>query len=176
MSAIPPPGQFQWTVEGVEPSSAGCKPTVFPLDDTPRHRGSGPAGSRTLNLDFKRVLLCQLSYKAVRAVCRAGVEPAQRMRVGYSHLGSPVPGRHVLSVPWMGFEPMLFTLRERRPLRAGPPGHLSVAQGGVEPLYCAPRTGHENGLGELDRLMITSRFWKPEDGSQHRPLGGSFRG
>ena len=28
----------QWTVEGVEPSSAGCKPTVFPLDDTPIHR------------------------------------------------------------------------------------------------------------------------------------------
>ena len=25
----------QWTVEGVEPSFAGCKPTVFPLDDTP---------------------------------------------------------------------------------------------------------------------------------------------
>ncbi len=25
----------QWTVEGVEPSFAGCEPTVFPLDDTP---------------------------------------------------------------------------------------------------------------------------------------------
>ncbi len=35
----------QWTVEGVEPSFAGCKPTVFPLDDTPSHQGSGPAGS-----------------------------------------------------------------------------------------------------------------------------------
>ena len=101
----------QWTVEGVEPSFAGCKPTVFPLDDTPSHQGSGPAGSRTLNLDFKRVLLCQLSYKAIAPVCRAGVEPAQRMRVGYSHLGSPVPSRHMLSVPWMGFEPTFFTLR-----------------------------------------------------------------
>ena len=66
-------------------------------------------------------------------MCRAGVEPAQRMRVGYSHLGSPVPSRHVLSVPWMGFEPMLSTVRAWRPLRAGPPGHRSVAQGGVEP-------------------------------------------
>ena len=25
----------QWTVEGIEPSFAGCKPTIFPLDDTP---------------------------------------------------------------------------------------------------------------------------------------------
>jgi hypothetical protein len=65
----------QWTVEGVEPSSAGCRPTVFPLDDTPRIKSSGLAGNRTLNLDFKRVLLCQLSYKAIRVVCRAGVEP-----------------------------------------------------------------------------------------------------
>ena len=30
------------------------------------------------------------------SVCRAGVEPAQRMRVGYSHLGSPMPSRHVV--------------------------------------------------------------------------------
>ena len=48
-------------------------------------------------------------------------------------MGSPVPSRHVLSVPWMGFEPMLSTVRAWRPLRAGPPGHRSVAQGGVEP-------------------------------------------
>ena len=38
-------------------------------------------------------------------------------------------------------------------------------------LYCAPRTGHENGVGELDGLVITCEFWKPEDGSQHRPSG-----
>src|SRR5262249_9891697 len=38
-----------------------------------------------------------------------------------------------ISVPWMGFEPMLSTVRTWRPLRAGPPGRLSVAQGGVEP-------------------------------------------
>ena len=120
-------------MEGVEPSSAGCKPTVFPVRRHARQPTSGPAGSRTLNLDFKRVLLCQLSYKAMLAVCRAGVEPAQRLRAGYSHLGSPVPSRHVLSVPWMGFEPMLSTVRAWRPLRAGPPGHWSVAQGGVEP-------------------------------------------
>ena len=83
-------------------------------------------------------MLCQLSYKAIASVCRAGVEPAQRLRVGYSHLGSPVPGRHVLSVPWMGFEPMLSTVRAWRPLRAGPPGHPSVAQGGVEPPSIPP--------------------------------------
>src|SRR5262245_44523514 len=33
----------------------------------------------------------------------------------------------------MGFEPMLSTVRAWRPLRTGPPGQLSVAQGGVEP-------------------------------------------
>ena len=32
------------------------------------------------------------------------------------------------SVPWMGFEPMLSTLREWRPLRAGPPGHFSYTR------------------------------------------------
>ena len=47
MMSLSPPGQLQWTVEGVEPSFAGCKPTVFPLDDTPRNQGSGPGGTRT---------------------------------------------------------------------------------------------------------------------------------
>src|SRR5436305_1766239 len=34
----------QWTVEGVERSSAGCKPAVFPLDDTPRIDAVAPVG------------------------------------------------------------------------------------------------------------------------------------
>jgi hypothetical protein len=34
----------QWTVEGVEPSFAGCKPTVFPLDDTPIYEPVAPQG------------------------------------------------------------------------------------------------------------------------------------
>jgi hypothetical protein len=34
----------QWTVEGVEPSFAGCKPTVFPLDDTPINQRAAPQG------------------------------------------------------------------------------------------------------------------------------------
>ena len=54
----------QWTVEGVEPSSAGCKPTVFPLDDTPSFQGSGPGGDRTHIPLFKRQVLRRLSYKA----------------------------------------------------------------------------------------------------------------
>jgi hypothetical protein len=37
------------------------------------------------------------------SVCRAGVEPAQLLRVGYSHLGSPMPSRHM--VAWVGVEP-----------------------------------------------------------------------
>ena len=43
------------------------------------------------------------------------------------------PADTFVAVPWMGFEPMLSTVRAWRPLRAGPPGHRSVAQGGVEP-------------------------------------------
>ena len=31
-------------------------------------------------------------------MCRAGVEPAQQLRVGYGHLGSPVPSRHMSEV------------------------------------------------------------------------------
>ena len=44
-----------------------------------------------------------------------------------------MPSRHLVAVPWMEFKPMLSTVRAWRPLRAGPPGHVSVAQGGFEP-------------------------------------------
>jgi hypothetical protein len=37
--------------------------------------------------------------------------------VGYGHGGSPMPSRHILSVPWKGFEPLISTLRAWRPLR-----------------------------------------------------------
>ena len=103
-------------------------------------------------------MLCRLSYKAVRAVCRAGVEPAQQSRVGYSHLGSPMPSRHVLSVPWMGFEPMISTSRAWRPLRAGLPGHLAVAQGGVEPP--ASLVLSKGGLPVAYRATVVRRLVK----------------
>src|SRR5947209_6828338 len=95
MMSVSPPGYSSSVDRGGEPSSTGCKPAVFPLDDTSSHPVSGPGGGRTHIPLFKRQVLRRLSYKAVRAVCRAGVEPAQRLRVGYSHLGSPVLGRHV---------------------------------------------------------------------------------
>ena len=68
MMSLSPPGQQQWTVEGVEPSSAGCKPTVFPLDDTPRNQGSGPGGTRTHIVPLKRRVLSRLSDKAGQCV------------------------------------------------------------------------------------------------------------
>ena len=68
MMSLSPPGQIQWTVEGVEPSSAGCKPTVFPLDDTPISKSSGPGGDRTHIPLFKRQVLRRLSYKAIQCV------------------------------------------------------------------------------------------------------------
>ena len=60
--------QEQWTVEGVEPSSAGCKPTVFPLDDTPRYQDRGPGGGRTHIPLLKKQVLRRWSYKAGQCV------------------------------------------------------------------------------------------------------------
>jgi hypothetical protein len=71
----------QWTVEGVELSSAGCKPAVFPLR---RHahslepRTSGLGGSRS------HPLQCVGQESNLHSVSRAG----------YSRLGSPMPSRH----------------------------------------------------------------------------------
>ena len=116
--AIPPPGHHQWTVEGIEPSSAGCKPTVFPLDDTPSYQGSGPGGGRTHIPLLKRQVLRRLSYKAIEPVCRAGVEPAQQCGWVTATWARQCPA-DTSSVPWMGFEPTISTLRAWRPLRAG---------------------------------------------------------
>jgi hypothetical protein len=118
-------------VEGVEPSFAGCKPTVFPLDDTPSQQSSGPGGGRPPTPLFKRQVFSRLSYQAVVSVCRAGVEPAQHRGWVTATWARQCPAD--TSVPWMGFEPTICTLRECRPLRAGPPGYLSVAQVGLEP-------------------------------------------
>ena len=68
MMSLSPPGQPQWTVEGVELSSAGCKPAVFPLDDTPRNQGSGPGGTRTHIVPLKRRVLSRLSDKSGQCV------------------------------------------------------------------------------------------------------------
>ena len=82
-------------------------------------------------------------------------------RVGYSHLGSPMPSRRILPVARvgveptishqglslvalpvcvpccraspMGFEPMISTVTGWRALQAAPRGRMSVAQVGVEP-------------------------------------------
>src|SRR5262245_17611380 len=58
----------------------------------------------------------------------------------------------------MGFEPMLSTVRAWRPLRAGPPGHTSVAQGGVEPP--ASLLLEEGGLPVAYRATIVRRVVK----------------
>ena len=52
----------QWTVEGVEPSSAGCKPTVFPLDDTPRIEPVAPVGVEPAASAFSARRSHRLSY------------------------------------------------------------------------------------------------------------------
>ncbi len=77
-------------------------------------------------------MLCQLSYKAIKCV---GQELNLHSSRGWvtATWARRCPADTSLSVPWMGFEPMFSTLRAWRPFRAGPPGHWSVAQGGVEP-------------------------------------------
>ena len=100
----------QWTVEGVEPSTAGCKPTVFPLDDTPRNQGSGPGGTRTHIVPLKRRVLSQLSNKAGQCV---GQELNLHSGCGWvtATWARRCPADTFVAAPWMGFEPTLFTLR-----------------------------------------------------------------
>ena len=86
----------QWTVEGVEPSSAGCKPTVFPLDDTPSHRSSDLGGARTHIPLLKRQVLSRLSYKAVFECVGQDLHlhslSGARFTGGEAHL---LPSRHI---------------------------------------------------------------------------------
>ena len=61
----------EWTVEGVEPSSAGCKPVQASRLPVRRHAhgsSSGPGGDRTHILLFKKQVLSLLSYKASQCV------------------------------------------------------------------------------------------------------------
>ena len=70
-------GARQWMPEGVEPSSPGCKPSVFPLDDGPVLSFSAAGRDRTFNLGLRRAALwIRLSYRNVMSVPRAGLEPA----------------------------------------------------------------------------------------------------
>jgi hypothetical protein len=78
VSAVPPPGQSQRPVRDLNPS---------------------------LQLDR---LAYATPIRTGRSVHRAGVEPAQRSRAGYSRLGSPVPSRCITSVARVGVEPTAF--------------------------------------------------------------------
>ena len=129
----------------------------LPVRRHAQDRSSGPAGSRTLNLDFKRVLLCRLSYKAGQCV---GQELNLHSECGWvtATWARRCPADTFVAVPWMGFEPMLSTVRAWRPLRAGPPGHPSVAQGGVE--SPASLLLGEGGLPVAYRATIVRRVVK----------------
>jgi hypothetical protein len=63
---LPERFSLQWTLEGVEPSSPGCKPGALPLDDRPirARRSSSAAGrTRTFILGLRRAVLIRLSYR-----------------------------------------------------------------------------------------------------------------
>ena len=47
--------------EGIEPPSAGCRPAVLPLNDSPNFFGAR-GGSRNPNLRFTKAALVRLSY------------------------------------------------------------------------------------------------------------------
>jgi hypothetical protein len=65
---------------------------------------SSPYGDRTRVAGLRGRNPEPLDERAM-SVRRAGVEPAQQSRAGYSRLGSPVPSRHKLSVFPAGVEP-----------------------------------------------------------------------
>ena len=90
----------QWTVEGVEPSSAGCKPTVFPLDDTPRTESVAPQGVEPpvslhlreggLPVAYRANSSAALS-KSRRSPTAAGRQSARRESNPPVRFGRPVP-------------------------------------------------------------------------------------
>lgn len=57
---------------------------------------SSPYGSRTRITRLRVSYPAPLEERAMLSVRRDGVEPPQRLRVGYSHLGSPMPSRRML--------------------------------------------------------------------------------
>lgn len=62
---LPERRERQWTPEGVEPSSPGCRPGVFPLDDGPRMLHAA-GRSRTFTPGLRRAMLFRLSYRNAR--------------------------------------------------------------------------------------------------------------
>ena len=116
---------------GIEPTPSRLQRDARPSSCTGKIRASG--GSRTHTFRFTRAALGRLSLAGSWPMCRAGVEPAQPKRVGYGHLGSPMPSRHVKSV-----------LRDSNPPgRFGRPAPAPIGQGarkdpavhtGVEPV------------------------------------------
>ena len=61
--------------EGIEPPSAGCRPAVLPLNDSPNFFGAR-GGSRNPNLRFTRAALVRLSYSGayINFMCGADAE------------------------------------------------------------------------------------------------------
>ena len=51
---------LQWIPEGIEPSSPGCKPGVFPLDDGPKLFFSVAGRIRTFIPGLRRAVLCPI--------------------------------------------------------------------------------------------------------------------
>jgi predicted transposase YbfD/YdcC len=119
-------------------------------------KGNQPALQEAVQAVFERAR--EDDFAGLRCDSHASVEDGhgrheeRYVTVIYDPVGLPADWPEVAAVVQVG--------RERQ-----------VDGKNVSTLYCAPRTGHENGLGELDGLMILNRFWKPEDGSQHRPSG-----
>ena len=142
---------------GIEPSFAGCKPAVFqggatharnPLPGERRRwtpplaadDSSGPGGTRTHVLLLKRQALSlsssrAASFRAASFSVSGRSRTCTAVRVVYSHLGSPMPSRHVdpSSAPWVGVEPTIFALKARRPLR------WSASRGQIRCLFAASR-------------------------------------
>ena len=121
---------------------------------------SSPYGSRTRVPGSRGRHPEPLDERAVLSVRRAGVEPAQQSRAGYSRLGSPVPSRHKLSVFPAGVEPAPRPSEGRMPplhfgnvVTSGPPGNrtpISAMPRRRLPLGRAARVVRPGGRGVND--------------------------
>jgi hypothetical protein len=105
----------------------------------------GVEPSRPVGTALSRLRVCRFHHLAIR-VCRAGVEPAQRSRAGYSRLGSPMPSRHITAGYPGGLEPPNFQGHglAPRPLRDRTP-----SSGHQQDVAIAPACAGRSTLGGI---------------------------
>ncbi len=141
----------------------------------PSRRDSSLQGSRTPLPGLRSRRHHRTPSRPFVSVRRAGVEPAQRSRAGYSRLGSPVPGRRIFLRNAGGVARAMLSrpvtgprAGERLRGRESMPPRTPVARAGVEPAIghrglspaalpvCVPRR-RSAPYGDCTRLRLLDR-------------------